>query len=104
VGDPKVRISIPVRFAYGSDTDLVRRLLTKIAQDHPEVRSDPELDVLFKGFEDSSLNFELRICIISPMGRRKVISELNYSIDAAFRENNVTIPFPQRDVHFYQEA
>jgi small-conductance mechanosensitive channel len=38
------------------------------------------------------------------MGRLKVISELDYSIDAAFRKNNVTIPFPQRDVHFYQEA
>lgn len=104
VGDPKVRINIPVGVAYGSDTDLVSRLLTKIAQDHPEVRSDPEPDVLFKGFGDSSLDFELRIWILSPMGRFKVISELNYAIDAAFRENNVTVPFPQRDVHFYQEA
>ena len=104
VGDPKVRINIPVGVAYGSDTGLVSRLLMKVAQDHPEVRSDPEPDVLFKGFGDSSLDFELRIWIISPMGRFRVISELNYAIDAAFRENNVTVPFPQRDVHFYQEA
>jgi len=104
VGDPKIRINIPVGVAYGSDTDLVTRILLKAAEDHPEVLSDPQSDVLFKGFGDSSLNFELRAWIPSPMGRLKVSSDLNYAIDAAFRQNKVTIPFPQRDVHFFPET
>ena len=104
VGDPKVRINVPVGVAYGSDTELVRRILLEAAENHPDVLRDPKPDVLFKEFADSSLNFDLRIWIINPMGRFKIISDLNYAIDNAFRENNVTIPFPQRDVHFYQET
>lgn len=103
VGDPKIRLAVPVGVAYGSDTALVTKLLLKAADDHPEVLKDPKPDVLFREFADSSLNFWLRVWTISPMGRFKVISDLNYAIDAAFRENNVTIPFPQRDVHFYKE-
>ncbi len=104
VGDPKIRINVPVGVAYGSDTELVKRLLLEVAERHPEVLKDPKPDVLFKEFADSSLNFSLRVWILNPMGRFKIISDLNYAVDAAFRENNVTVPFPQRDVHFYQEA
>jgi small-conductance mechanosensitive channel len=104
VGDPKIRLSIPVGVAYGSDTELVTQILLKVAEDHPKAISNPEPDVLFREFGDSSLNFELRVWIIDPLGRLKIISELNYAIDKAFRENGVTIPFPQRDVHFFREA
>lgn len=104
VGDPKVRINVPVGVAYGSDTELVTRLLLEAADKHPDVLKEPKPDVLFREFADSSLNFDLRIWMLNPMGRFKIISELNYAIDAAFRDNNITIPFPQRDVHFYKEA
>lgn len=101
VGDPKIRISIPVGVAYGSDTELVTKLLMKAAQDHPDVLQHPEPIVYFKEFGDSSLNFELMAWIPNPMIRLRTISNLNYAIDRLFRENNVKIPFPQRDVHFY---
>lgn len=104
VGDPKIRINVPVGVAYGSDTELVKRLLLEVAEKHPDVLKDPKPDVLFREFADSSLNFDLRIWILNPMGRFKTISDINYAVDAAFREHGVTIPFPQRDVHFYQEA
>jgi len=104
VGDPKIRINIPVGVAYGSDTGLVKKLLLEVAENHPDVLDDPKPDVLFKEFADSSLNFDLRVWMLNPMGRFKIISDINYDIDAAFRENGVTIPFPQRDVHFYQET
>jgi len=103
VGDPKVRFNVPVGVAYGSDTELVTNILLKAADDHPEVLKDPKPDVLFREFADSSLNFTLRVWTVSPMGRFRVISDLNYVIDAAFRENNITIPFPQQDVHFFKE-
>ena len=104
VGDPKIRISISVGVAYGSDTELVTRILLKVAENHPAVLPEPESDVLFREFGDSSLNFELRAWIHDPMERLKIISELNYAIDKAFGENNITIPFPQRDVHFFREV
>ncbi len=104
VGDPKIRINVPVGVAYGSDTELVKKLLLEVAESHPDVLKDPEPDVLFREFADSSLNFDLRIWILNPMGRFKTISDINYAVDAAFRKHGVTIPFPQRDVHFYQEA
>jgi small-conductance mechanosensitive channel len=104
VGDPKIRINVPVGVAYGSDTELVKKLLLEVAENHPDVLKDPKSDVLFREFADSSLNFDLRIWILNPMGRFKTISDINYAVDAAFREHNITIPFPQRDVHFYKEA
>ena len=104
VGDSKIRIDIPVGIAYGSDTELVNRLLLKAAEDHPQVLSDPKSDVLFQEFGDSSLNFALRVWIPDPTGRPKITSDLNYAIDAAFRENNISIPFPQQDVHFFSET
>jgi small-conductance mechanosensitive channel len=104
VGDPKIRISVPVGVAYGSNTELVTRLLLEAADRHPEVLKEPKPDVLFREFADSSLNFDLRIWIINPIGRFIIVSDLNYAIDNAFRDNGVTIPFPQRDVHFFREA
>ena len=50
-------------------------------------------------FGDSSLNFELRVFLKEIEGRLGIISDLNFAIDKAFREANIEIPFPQRDVH-----
>jgi len=106
VGDLKIRTSVRVGVAYGSDTELVTRLLLKAAEDHSIVLSDPEPDVLFNEFGDSSLNFELRVWIPhpNPGTRKKVTSDLNYAIDTAFRDSKVNIPFPQRDVHLLREV
>lgn len=100
--DPRGRVRVPIGVAYGSDTQLVKEILLKLANEHPLVvtdKSTPQPMVLFRGFGDSSLDFELR-CFISNIDKRlTVISDLNFGIDQAFRENNVEIPFPQRDLH-----
>ncbi len=100
--DPWGRVRVPVGVAYGSDTGLVKTLLLEVAKDHPDViRAGrvPDPVVLFMGFGDSSLNFELR-CFIRDIDRRlTVMSDLNFAIDAAFRAHGVEIPFPQRDLH-----
>ncbi|MDJ0893273.1 MAG: mechanosensitive ion channel [Gammaproteobacteria bacterium] len=97
------RIRVPIGVAYGSDTAKVKEILLEIANNNPEVIkgsprvSDPQ--VLFMAFADSSLNFELR-CFIRDVDRRfRVTSEINFAIDAAFREHGIQIPFPQRDLH-----
>jgi len=101
--DPYGRLRIPVGVAYGSDTVLVKRLLLEVAHAHPEVIKDnpnvPAPNVLFLGFGDSSLEFELRCLVLDIKNRYNVQSALNFGIDAAFREYGVEIPFPQRDVH-----
>jgi len=103
VGDPKIRAIISIGVAYGSDTELVANLLLKVAESHPNILPDPKPGVIFKEFGDSSLNFDLRVWILNAIERFDVISDLNYAIDAAFRENNISIPFPQQDVHFFRE-
>jgi small-conductance mechanosensitive channel len=100
--DSRGRIKVPVGVAYGTDTLLVKEVLLNVAKEHPNVIKDgssPEPNVLFLGFGDSSLNFELRCHISNIDNRLQCISDLNFAIDAAFREQHIEIPFPQRDVH-----
>ena len=100
--NPQGRLRILVGVAYGSDVELVRNILEKIASEHAEVITDgraPAPRALFMGFGDSSLDFELRVRIRRIERRYTVISDINFAIDAAFREANITIPFPQRDLH-----
>jgi small-conductance mechanosensitive channel len=86
---------------YGSDTRLVEQLLLESAAEHKGVMKRPKPFVLFQDFGDSALIFTLNFFIgdsfIDPM----IKSEIRFRIDEKFRANNVTIPFPQRDVHFY---
>lgn len=100
--DSRGRARIPVGVAYGSDTQKVKAILEQAAAEHPRVVNDgstPKPKVLFRGFGESSLDFELR-CFIQDIDERlQVISDLNFAIDAAFRENGIEIPFPQRDLH-----
>jgi small-conductance mechanosensitive channel len=102
--DPWGRVKVPVGVAYGSDTARVMQILVDVANKHPQVMNNypgiPDPRVLFLGFGDSSLDFELR-CFIRDVDRRlQTRSDLFLAIDAAFREAGIEIPFPQRDLHF----
>lgn len=94
-----VRVTIPVGVAYGSDTRLVEKLLLECAKEHPDVLSYPAPFVVFMAFGDSSLDFQLRVYARDTNYFITVTSDLHFAIDLAFRENNVEIPFPQRDLH-----
>jgi small-conductance mechanosensitive channel len=99
LSERRVRLRIPVGVAYGSDVPLVMRILKEIAESNLSVLNDPASSVLFMGFGDSSLNFELRVWIRDFIGRRRIQSELNQAIDSRFRSEGIEIPFPQRDLH-----
>jgi small-conductance mechanosensitive channel len=104
LSDPWGRVRVPVGVAYGSDTTRVMQILVDAANKHPQVMNNypgiPEPRVLFIGFGDSSLDFELR-CVIRDVDRRlQTRSDLYLAIDTAFREAGIEIPFPQRDLHF----
>ena len=97
------RIKVPIRAAYGTDPELVEKILLKIANAHSMVVSksltvDPP-SVLFKEFGDNALIFELRCFITEIDYYWKVVSEINFSIAAAFKEAGIEIPFPQTDLH-----
>ena len=98
------RIKVPVGVAYGSDTASVRDTVLEIMNNHDGIiKGNPDLpepNVLFMGFGDSSLNFELRAIVSDINKRLQVISDINFAIDAAFRERGIEIPFPQRDLNF----
>lgn len=95
------RITLKVGVAYGSNIEQVKEILDQLAKDHNQViQHEPyKHKVLFREFGDSSLNFELRVLIKDIKQFLDVQSELNFAIDQAFREANITIPFPQRDLH-----
>ena len=96
------RAIIPVGVAYGTDTAKVRDILLAIAEENDHVVKAghvPKAVVLFREFGDSSLNFELRVFLHNIDSRLSVISEINFAIDKAFREQGIEIPFPQRDLH-----
>jgi small-conductance mechanosensitive channel len=101
--DPWGRVIVPIGVAYGSDVEKVRELLLKIAMDHPLVITDglrvSPPRVMFRGFGESSLDFELRCFIRNVDQRLSTLSDLNFAIEKALREANIQIPFPQRDLH-----
>tara|TARA_R110000765_G_scaffold59189_3_gene115335 strand:- start:1867 stop:2850 length:984 start_codon:yes stop_codon:yes gene_type:complete len=98
----KLRTIIKVGVAYGTDTGLVKSVLEELLEDHIRVLESPDNRVLFMDFGDSSLNFEVHFWISprSTLDRRQIESDLRFKIDALFREHNITIPFPQRDINF----
>lgn len=98
-GDSAMRIRVNVGVAYGSDVDLVMRLLSEAMSEQPEVRSTPQPAVFFQEFADSSLNFSVMGWLDDPWDRMGIQSRVRTSIDAKFRAHGVTIPFPQRDLH-----
>ena len=93
------RIRAAIGVAYGSDLEQVIAVLSAVAAKHPEILDTPEPRVRFRTFGDSSLNFELLGWIAQPVDRGRVTHELNCAIYKALNENEISIPFPQRDLH-----
>ena len=98
--DKTGRVIIPVGVAYGSDTNKVRDILFAIAKDHPKVMVNPAPSVIFKGFGNSALDFELRAFLKEVDQIMSVTSDLCFAINDTFRLQNIDIPFPQQDVHW----
>ncbi|PKP00511.1 MAG: mechanosensitive ion channel protein MscS [Bacteroidetes bacterium HGW-Bacteroidetes-8] len=95
-----VRLNFPVGVSYKEDPARISKLLLEVADNNSGVLDSPEPYVLFEAFGDSSLNFVLQVWTSGYIDRPNILkSELYYEIFAKFKENNVEIPFPQRDIH-----
>ncbi len=98
--DRRVRITLGLGVSYESDPANVRTILLAIATAHPAILRDPAPDVIFLGFGDSSLDFELRVWTSESLRTPHILkSDLYFSIFEAFKANSIEIPFPQRDLH-----
>jgi small-conductance mechanosensitive channel len=95
----ETRESVEVGVAYGSDIDLVKKILLEIATNQPNVLKTPAPIVLFTDFAESSLNFKVAFTLDNSFEARFTQSNIRFEIDKAFREHQISIPFPQRDVH-----
>ncbi|MGH7973246.1 MAG: mechanosensitive ion channel family protein [Limisphaerales bacterium] len=99
-GDPKVRVRLPVGVAYGTDVEKLRKILLEVAEANPDILRQPAPEVLFVGYGDSSINFELGVWSVVMLDKPlRFKSNLYYAIHKKLEENQVEIPFPQRDLH-----
>lgn len=97
------RESVEVGVAYGSDVQLVKKLLLRAANSHHEVLEDPPPTVIFNNFGDSALEFRLVFTLSDSFQANQPRSDIRFEIDKLFRENNISIPFPQRDIHIIEK-
>ncbi|WP_038643138.1 mechanosensitive channel MscK [Mannheimia varigena] len=93
------RIIVQVGVAYGSDVELVKRLLLQVAEENPKVLKDPQPRAYFLTFGASTLDHELRAYVNDLSDRNPTIDALNTRIHQLFNEHNIDIAFNQLDVY-----
>jgi small-conductance mechanosensitive channel len=95
----KTLFSINVGVAYGSDVELVMKVLNESAMEHPDVLNKELVESRFINFGDSSLDFKLLFYSKNLFRIERVKSDIRIIINRKFNENNISIPFPQMDLH-----
>jgi small-conductance mechanosensitive channel len=98
------RLDLSVNVAYGSAPDQVLKVLTGVAQSHPDVVASPAPVALFLGFGDSALQFQLRAWTNRLDRHPMVRSELGVAVYAALQEAGFAIPFPQQEIRIHPPA
>ncbi len=93
------RFRIEVGVTYGSDVDLVIKILEESAKKHPEVNDKKLVEARLVNFGNSSLDFQVLFYSSTIFGSDRMKSDIRRKINRKFIENNITIPFPQMDVH-----
>lgn len=98
--DPNVRVIIKVQISYDDDPEQAMELMLQCASASPRILQDPIPTVRLMEFADSGIELQLRIWIADPEnGTGSIKSDVNLAIWRAFKANNITIPYPQRDLH-----
>ena len=101
LSDRRYRTTVTVGVAYGSPIEKVAEIIRNIALNHPDILTEPKPEVFFQDFGDSALLFEvffwIEVNMISDI--RRIRSDLRFRIDKEFREQKITIAFPQQDTH-----
>jgi len=101
--EPRFRLRIPIGVSYDSDLEKVEKVLLELVKSVENVVKDPEPRVRYREFGDSSINLELLCWVDDPRNRGPVTHRLIKLIHKRFKEEGIIIPFPQRDVHIYEQ-
>jgi len=97
--DTRVRITLPVQVAYGTDLDRAMALMVGAAAAQERVLTDPPAKAFVMAFADSGINLELGFWVGDPEeGTQQLRSGINVAIWRAFQAEGIEIPFPQREV------
>lgn len=97
------RFAITVGVAYGSDTEKVRYTMAKCVRSHPSVSKSEAVMIFFEDFGDSALVFSAYFWTAHQWNIPRIKSDIRFSIDKAFRDEGIQIPFPQRDLHIISD-
>ena len=98
--DRNVRLKVTVQISYDDDPEQAMALMLNCAKESKRVIDIPEPTVMLKNFADSGIELELRVWIGDPeQGPDSVRSDINLAIWRAFKQQGITIPYPQRDLH-----
>lgn len=98
--DKRIRSMVRVGVAYGSPARKVAELIRQAVVENPNVLTDREPVVVFEDFGDNALIFDVYFWaeLSSQREQRQIRSEVRFRIDELFRDNDIVIAFPQRDV------
>ena len=95
----KARFRVDVGVSYGSDVDLVIKILEDSVIEHPDVYDKKLIEARLMNFGDSSLDFQVLFYSENIFSIGKVKSDIRRIIHKNLATNNITIPFPQLDLH-----
>ena len=93
-----IRESVSVGVAYDTDVEFLQKNLVQIALNHPLIKNENKPFVLFEDFGDNALKFTIVFSMSNSFNLYKVKSDLRFSMNKFFKENNIQIPYPQRTV------
>lgn len=98
-GDTASLLKVDVNVEYGADLEKVRSILLKAAKSEEGVIRKSQVSVLFTDFAESGQKFSVFFWVEEPWQRLTISSNVRFKISEAFQEHDITIPFPQRDLH-----
>ena len=98
---PERRIDLVVGVSYVDDIDQVREVITSVLKQESRILNEPPPDILVGELADNSVNFYVRPWVKS-VNYLPVKYALIEAIKKSFDAHNISIPFPQRDIHIYQ--
>lgn len=98
--DRNIRFNIPIGVSYNEDPEKIKIILLEAANENKGILKEPAPDVLFKEYADSALVFNLRVWTREYINRPNVLkSQIYYAVFKKFKEHNIEIPYPQRDLY-----
>ena len=95
----KARFRINVGVAYGSDIDLVMKILEESTFEHPDITDRETTEARLINFGNSSLDFQVLFFSQKIFQISRVKSDVRRNISKKFAEHGIAIPFPQMDLH-----